>query len=149
MPEVTLMPRTTVFGYYDHNVVGAVERVADHLAAPPPHTPRQRYWTIARRKMVLATGAHERLIAFPDNDRPGVMLAGAAQTYAARYGVLPGRRALLFANNDLAYDSLFALQDSGMAVAGVVDPRAESAGDARRARARHRRVGWQRGQRHR
>ncbi|MCC6720244.1 MAG: sarcosine oxidase subunit alpha family protein [Acetobacteraceae bacterium] len=135
MPDVTILPRTTVFGYYDHNVVGAVERVADHLAQPPPHTPRQRYWTIRARSIVLATGAHERLIAFPDNDRPGIMLAGAAETYASRFGVRAGSRALLFANNDAAYASLFALQDAGIAVAGVVDPRTESAG-AEAARAR-------------
>ena len=136
MPEVTLLPRTTVFGYYDHNVVGAVERVADHLATPAPHMPRQRYWTIRAETIVLATGALERLIAFPDNDRPGIMLAGAAATYASRFGVRAGRRALLFANNDAAYASLFALQDAGMAIAGIVDPRASSAG-AELARARN------------
>lgn len=135
MPEVTVMPRTNVFGCYDHNTVGAIERVADHLPGLPPHTPRQRYWTIRAQSIVLATGAHERLIAFPGNDRPGVMLAGAAQTYVMRFGVLPGRRALLFANNDAAYDSLFALQDAGATIAGAVDPRAESAGIAA-ARAR-------------
>ena len=135
MANVTLLPRTTVFGYYDHNVVGAIERVADHLIEPPAHTPRQRYWTIRAKQIVLATGAHERLIAFPDNDRPGVMLAGSAATYATRYGVLPGGRALLFANNDAAYDSIFALQDSGMSIAGAVDPRADSAAQqAARAR---------------
>ena len=136
MPEVTLLPRTTVFGYYDHNVVGAVERVADHLATPAPHMPRQRYWTIRAETIVLATGAQERLIAFPDNDRPGIMLAGAAETYANRFGVLAGSRALLFANNDAAYSSFFALQDAGMAIAGIVDPRAASAG-AELARARN------------
>ncbi|HEY3846843.1 MAG TPA: sarcosine oxidase subunit alpha family protein [Acetobacteraceae bacterium] len=130
MPEVTLLPRTTVFGYYDHNVLGAVERVADHLPEPPPHTPRQRYWTIRARSVVLATGAYERFIAFPGNDRPGVMLAGAAQTYATRFGARPGGRALLFANNDAAYDSLFALQDAELEIAGAVDARADSAGAA-------------------
>ena len=127
MPNATLMPRTSVFGYYDHNVLGAVERVADHFPVPPAHTPRQRYWTIRARTVVLATGAHERLIAFPGNDRPGVMLAGAAQTYVGRFGVRPGERALLFANNDAAYDALFALQDAGLSIAGAVDPRADSA----------------------
>jgi methylglutamate dehydrogenase subunit C len=135
MPEVTILPRTTVFGYYDHNVLGAVERVADHFAEPPAHTPRQRYWTIRAGSVVLATGAHERFIAFPGNDRPGVMLAGAAQIYVARFGVKPGSRALLFANNDAAYDSLFALQDAGIAIAGAVDPRPDSpAAQAARAR---------------
>ncbi len=130
MPEVTLLPRTTAFGYYDHNMLGAVERVADHLREPPPHTPRQRYWNIRARSVVLATGAHERFIAFPGNDRPGVMLAGAAQTYATRFGVRAGRRALLFANNDAAYDSLFALQEAEVEIAGVVDARRDSAGAA-------------------
>ena len=135
MPEVTLLPRTTVFGYYDHNVLGAVERVADHLPEPPPHTPRQRAWTIRARSVVLATGAHERIIAFPGNDRPGVMLAGSARIYATRYGVRPGSRALLFANNDAAYDDLFAIQSVGVEIVGAVDPRNESAGIAA-ARAR-------------
>ena len=135
MPEVTLLPRTTVFGYYDANVLGAVERLADHLAEPPPHTPRQRYWTIRAGRVVLATGAHERLIAFPGNDRPGVMLAGAALAYLRRFGVRPGRRAVLFANNDAAYEAVFALQAAGLAVPGVVDARPDSAGIAA-ARAR-------------
>lgn len=127
MANVTVMPRTNVFGYYDHNVLGAIERVADHFPVPPPHTPRHRYWTIRAQTVVLATGAYERFIAFPENDRPGVMLAGAAQTYVNRFGVLPGERALLFANHDAAYPSFFALQDAGMGIAGVVDPRADSA----------------------
>ncbi len=135
MPEVTLLSRTTVFGYYDCNVLGAVQRVADHVPEPPPYTPRQRAWTIRARSVVLATGAHERFIAFPDNDRPGVMLTGAAQTYATRFGTRAGRRALLFANNDAAYDGLFSLQDAEMEIAGVVDARPDSAGAAA-ARAR-------------
>ena len=88
LPEVRLLPRTTVFGYYDHNVLGAVERVSDHMPVPPPHTVRQRYWVIRARQVVLATGAIERLIAFPDNDRPGVMLASAAQAYVQRLVVV-------------------------------------------------------------
>ena len=135
LPEVTVLPRTTVFGCYDHNTVGAIERVADHLAAPPSFAPRQRFWTIRAKAIVLAVGATERVIAFPGNDRPGVMLAGAAQSYAARFGVLAGRRALLFANNDAAYEALFALQEAGVDIAGAVDPRRESAAlDDARAR---------------
>ncbi len=135
MANVTLLARTNVFGAYDANVVGALERVADHVAEPGAFVPRQRYWTIRAGRVVHATGAYERFIAFPDNDRPGVMLAGAAATYVARYGVHPGRRALLFANNDAAYQSLFTMQDAGVTVAGVVDPRADSAAQAA-ARAR-------------
>ncbi len=135
MPNVTLLPRTNVFGAYDANVVGALERVTDHMLASPAHTPRQRYWTIRAGKIIHATGAHERFIAFPDNDRPGVMLAGSAAVYVRRFGVKAGRRAMLFANNDAAYEDFFTLQDAGIGIAGIVDPRADSAG-AEAARAR-------------
>ncbi len=124
--DVTVMPRTSVFGYYDGNTLGAIERLADHLPEPPAGTPRQRYWTIRAGRVVLATGAQERLIAFPGNDRPGVMLAGAAATYASRFAVAPGSRAMLFASNDAAYASLFTLQDAGLQIAAAVDPRADS-----------------------
>jgi sarcosine oxidase subunit alpha len=127
MPDVTVMPRSTVFGFYDQGVLGAVERLADHLAAPPPHTPRQRFWTIRATEVVLATGAHERLIAFPGNDRPGVMLAGAARTYARRYGVRAGETAALFATHDGAYDAAFAMAEAGARIAVIIDPRADSA----------------------
>lgn len=127
MPEVTVMPRTMAFGFYDQKVVGAVERVADHLPEPPPHAPRQRCWTIRAKEVVLATGGHERLIAFPDNDRPGVMLAGAARSYARRYGVRAGETAVLFATHDAAYDAAFALAEAGTRIAGIIDPRGDSA----------------------
>ncbi len=133
MPEVTVMQRSMAFGFYDQKVLGAVERVADHLPEPPSHTPRQRYWTIRAKEVVLATGAHERLIAFPGNDRPGVMLAGAARTYARRHGVRAGETAVLFATHDAAYDVAFALAEAGARIAAIIDPRADSAA-AQRAR---------------
>ena len=80
MPEVTILTRTTVFGAYDHGTFAAIERVADHLAEPPPFVPRQRLWRVIARSSVLATGAIERPLVFGDNDRPGVMLAGAVRT---------------------------------------------------------------------
>ena len=127
MPDVTILPRTMAFGFYDQKVLGAVERVADHLPVPPPHTPRQRYWTIRAKEVVLATGGHERLIAFPGNDRPGVMLAGAARSYARRYGVRAGEAAALFATHDAAYDAAFALAEAGTPIAAIIDPRSDSA----------------------
>ncbi len=126
MPDVTVMPRCTVFGFYDQGVLGAVERLADHLPEPPPHTPRQRNWTIRATEVVLATGAHERLIAFPGNDRPGVMLAGAARSYARRHGVRAGETAALFATHDGAYDAAFAMAEAGARIAAIIDPRKDS-----------------------
>ncbi len=130
LPEVRLLARATVFGYYDHNYLGAVERVTDHLGpvAAPEGLPRQRLWKIRARQVVLAAGAHERPLVFADNDRPGVMLAGAARTYVNRYGVVPGGRAVVFTNNDSAYEAALDLAAAGATVAAVVDARPEPRG---------------------
>ncbi|MFD5758667.1 sarcosine oxidase subunit delta family protein, partial [Streptomyces sp. NPDC127044] len=103
-PEVRVLRRTTVFGYYDDNHLLAVERRTSHLGADAPeHVSRERVWRIRARRVVLATGAHERSLAFADNDRPGVMLAASARTYVNRHGVLPGRHAVVLTTNDSAY----------------------------------------------
>src|SRR5690606_11302996 len=72
------------------NIFGAVERVNDHVAAPPVHEPRQRYWRIIAKRAILATGAEERPITFGGNDVPGVMTAAAMRTFANHYGVSIG-----------------------------------------------------------
>ena len=93
MPEVTLLPRATVFGYYDHNFLTLVERLTDHLPATDAIGPRERLWRLRAKQVVIATGAIERPLVFGNNDRPGVMLASAVSSYVNRYGVAPGRRA--------------------------------------------------------
>ena len=123
LPDVTLMPRASVFGVYDHGTYGAVERVADHLPVPPAHTPRQRAWRIVARRAVLAAGAIERPIVFPGNDVPGVMLAGAVRAYLRRFAVLPGREAVVYASSDDAWRSVAALAGAGARVAAVVEAR--------------------------
>jgi sarcosine oxidase subunit alpha len=122
--EVRVLTRTTAFGYYDDNYVVAVERRTNHLGAlAPVHLSRERIWRIRARHVVLATGAHERSLAFADNDRPGTMLAGAARTYLVRYGVLPGRRAVILTTNDSAYAAALDLVDAGVEIAAIADVR--------------------------
>jgi sarcosine oxidase subunit alpha len=129
LPEVRRLPRTTVFGYYDHNYLAALERVTDHLGpAADPRLPRHRLWTIRAREAVLATGGIERPLVFADNDRPGVMLAAAVRTYVNRFAVAPGRRAVVVTNNDDAYRTALDLHAAGLAVGAVVDVRAEAGG---------------------
>ena len=129
MGEVRLLPRSTAFGYYDHNFVAVLERVTDHLGPTAGYAPRQRIWRIRAKQVVLATGAIERPLVFRNNDRPGVMLASAVSTYVHRYGVAPGRRAVVFANNDNAYVTALDLFDAGVDVEAVVDLRPETRGE--------------------
>ncbi|HEY2670784.1 MAG TPA: 2Fe-2S iron-sulfur cluster-binding protein [Rugosimonospora sp.] len=122
--DVRVLTRTTAFGYYDDNYLVAVERRTDHLgAAAPGNVARERIWRIRAGRVVLATGAHERPIAFAGNDLPGVMLAGAAGAYLHRYGVLAGRRAVVFTTNDSAYRVAGELAAAGVEIAALVDPR--------------------------
>jgi glycine cleavage system aminomethyltransferase T/NADPH-dependent 2,4-dienoyl-CoA reductase/sulfur reductase-like enzyme len=123
LPEVCLLPRTTVFGAYDSGVHGALERVSDHLPAPLPGQPRQRLWRIVAKHTLLACGSIERPLVFGNNDRPGVMLAGAVRTYLNRYGVLPGERAVVFADNDSGETTAADLRAAGVEVAAVLDAR--------------------------
>ena len=125
MGNVTLLPRTTAFGYFQQNMVGLIERLTEHLANPPMAMPRERMWQVRAGRVVLAQGAVERHMVFPGNDRPGVMLAGAARTYLNRYGVAVGSRVVLYTAADAAYATAFDLYDAGVEVAAIVDERAE------------------------
>ena len=130
MPNVTLLPRTTIMGWFDGNIFGAVERVSDHLRVPDPYEPRQRYWKIHARRAVLAAGAEERPVAFGGNDMPGVMTATAMRTYANRYAAAAGRSVVVFGGNDSIYRTARDLKSHGIHVEAIVDSRKESKADA-------------------
>ncbi|MFC5068930.1 sarcosine oxidase subunit alpha family protein [Flaviflagellibacter deserti] len=139
LPNVTLLPSTTVFGVYDGGTYGAIEKVSDHLETPGPGQPRQRLWKIVAKRSVLAAGAIERPIVFGGNDTPGVMLASAVRTYVNRYAANPGKRAVVFTSSDDGWRTIADLAAAGIEIAAVVDPRlqvAPSLGDiAKRAHA--------------
>ena len=123
LPNVRLMPRTTVIGAFDHGIYGAVERVSDHMHTPDAGKPRQILWRIYTRHTVLAAGAIERPIAFENNDRPGIMLASALRTYANRFAVAADRRVAVFTNNDDGHRTAADLHAKGIKIAAVVDVR--------------------------
>ena len=113
---VQVVPRATALGIYDHGYVLVAER-------RPEHRTEGRLWHIRADRIVLATGALERPIPFPGNDRPGVMLASAAAAYVERFGVLPARSFALATTNDSGYASASVLQAAGAELVKVVDLR--------------------------
>lgn len=118
-PPVRIMRRTLVAGYYDHNVLTAIDRSDAERAAGSV----ERFWVIRARQVVLAAGAIEQPLVFANNDRPGILLAGAVRTYLNRYGVATGRNVVVATNNDDAYRTAFDLHDAGVRVAAIVDAR--------------------------
>ncbi len=124
--NVRVMPRTTVTGAYDDGTYGALERVALHLP-PEEGAPPTCFWRIVAKRAILAAGALERPIAFPMNDRPGIMSAAAVRTYLNRYGVSPGAKVAVFGNNDDAHRTAADLSDAGVKVAALIDTREDAA----------------------
>jgi sarcosine oxidase, subunit alpha len=117
-PETRLLTRTTAFGYYDQNYLCLLERRTGSV--------RERLWHVRAKQVVLATGAHERPIVFPSNDRPGVMLSGAVRSYLNRYAAAPGRRAVVVANNDSGMAVVDDLTAAGIGVAAAIDVRRDA-----------------------
>src|SRR5205823_10523078 len=112
-PDVRLLTRATAFGHYDQNLVLVAQRLPNG----------GRLWQVRAKRVVLATGAHERPLIFANNDRPGIMLAGAARTYVNRYGVVPGKRAVIFTNNDSTDVVAADLRRAGITIEAIVDVR--------------------------
>jgi sarcosine oxidase subunit alpha len=127
-PRVTLLARTTAFGYFPHNLIGLAQRLSDHLANPLKGAARERLWQVRARTVVLATGAIERPLVFPGNDRPGILLAGAAHTYLNRYGVRVGARAVIVTSGDDAYQGALDLTGAGVEIAAIADLRGHATG---------------------
>jgi sarcosine oxidase, subunit alpha len=109
-PSICVLPATVAAAYYaDHWVA---------LSAP------DRMTKMRAKAVVFATGVIEQPAVFRNNDLPGVMLASGAQRLAARYGVAPGRRAVMVAANLEAYATCLELRARGVAVAAIVEWRA-------------------------
>jgi sarcosine oxidase, subunit alpha len=132
-PDVELLSYATALGVYDDG----------HVVIHQRPRPVERVWHVRAKNVVLATGAHERPIAFADNDRPGVMLASSARTFLQRFGVLPGERAVVFTTNHTGHDAAFALREAGVDIAAIVDTGpGGSASDAARGARIDVRNGW-------
>ena len=120
LPNVRRMTRTTVTGAYDQGTYGALERIAGALVDAKP---LECFWRIVTKRAVLCAGALERPIAFPNNDRPGIMMASAVRAYVNRWGVAPGKSVAVFGNNDDAHRTAHDLAAAGIKVAAVIDSR--------------------------
>ncbi|RUM98437.1 sarcosine oxidase subunit alpha [Pseudaminobacter arsenicus] len=123
LKNVTVLTRTTAMGYYHENFLGLCQRLTDHLDTLPEGAPRERMWRVRAKQVVLAQGSIEKPLVFDGNDRPGVMLAGAARTYLNRYGVKVGNRAVVVTSHDSAWLAAIDLAEVGVKVAAIVDIR--------------------------
>ena len=114
MSNVIVKNRSQVFGYYDHNMLVMSERISDHLPKTQKYLPKQRLWYIRAKEVLISSGSIERPLVFGNNDTPGVMLSSAAKEYIKVYGVLVGKKPLIFTNNDSGYETAIEFKKNGV-----------------------------------
>jgi sarcosine oxidase subunit alpha len=119
LSNVLRLQESIAWAYREQNLVVVTER------QPAAELLLQRTWRIRARQVILACGAIERTLVFANNDRPGVMLASAVQAYVNRYAVLPGKRAVIFTNNDSAYPVAVDMIAAGIEIASIIDSRTD------------------------
>ena len=117
MSNVTHLQDSTAWAYREHNLVVVNERNVENVSII------ERSWRIRAKKVIIATGAIERSLVFPNNDRPGVMLASAVQTFVSRYAVKPGENLVIFTNNDSVYGYIKDFKRAGINILAIVDSR--------------------------
>lgn len=125
-PNVRLLTRTTAFGMYAQGAMALAQRLTDHLSPRAAHGSRERLWQVRAARIVIAAGAQEQPLVFPGNDRPGVMLAGAARVYLNQFGVLVGRRPVIVTADDSAYTLARELTVAGARPSAVIDLRPDA-----------------------
>ena len=119
LANIQVLLQTTALAYYDHDLV----TLAETVPGGGPHLPRERLWLVRAGRVVLATGAIEQPLIFSNNDRPGIMLAGAALKFLQRHSIAPGREVVVATNNDSAYLAARELHHAGVDIVAVADSR--------------------------
>jgi len=104
---ITTWQKATVLGIYPDGVV-----TISHEGA---------FCTVKPQKIIIATGACEKTMAFPNNDLPGIYGAGAVQTLMNVHGVLPGKRLLMVGAGNIGVIVAYQLLQSGVEVVGIVE----------------------------
>lgn len=105
-PAIEVYQGFTAFGWYQGAVCAADQ---------------QRAILFHPRKVIVATGAAEKMLMFKNNDLPGVFGAGAAQTLMNVYGIKPGNRVLMVGAGNVGLIVSYQLMQAGIEVAAVIE----------------------------
>jgi sarcosine oxidase subunit alpha len=128
--NIKILNRTSVAAYHNYNYLIMMQNLTDHLNENDKKNKiRQRLWKVRAKKVILATGSIERTMVFDCNDRPGIMLSSAVRKYLNHYAVKCGNNAVIFTNNDDAYETALSLYNKGVKIKAIIDIREESKGD--------------------
>jgi sarcosine oxidase subunit alpha len=104
---IEAMTETTVVGLYKDKVMSLFYK--------------DKYIKVQTKAVIIATGASEKVIAFPNNDLPGIYGAGAVQTLMNVNGVLPGRDVVMVGSGNIGLIVSYQLMQAGVNVKCVIE----------------------------
>ena len=107
--HVETMLQATALGFYEGNLVAVAQQ--------------NRLIKLRAKRVIVATGSQEAPLVFQNNDLPGIFLGTAVQRLMHLYGIRPGNRALVVANNDHGYAVAKDLANAGVQVVDLADAR--------------------------
>ena len=105
--KIEVMTDATVLGLYEDGIVTVLYE-NQHLKFRP-------------RKIIVATGASEKFLAFPGNDLPGIYGAGAVQTLMNVSGVKPAEKVVMVGAGNIGLIVSYQLLQAGVEVVCVVE----------------------------
>lgn len=106
-PGIRFLGSTEALGYYQDGVL---------LLETPDGIEHLR-----SQRLLIATGALEKMLLFPGNDLPGVYGAGAVQTLMNVYGIRPGQSVLMVGSGNIGLIVSYQLAQAGVKVACLVE----------------------------
>jgi sarcosine oxidase subunit alpha len=105
--KINVLLDSTAMGYYPDGILGVNQL--------------EKFIKIKPEKLIVATGASEKTIAFPNNDLPGVYGAGAVQTLMNVSGVRPGNKVLMVGAGNIGLIVSYQLMQAGIDVEAIVE----------------------------
>lgn len=105
--QVEILTKATALGFYEDGVLTFLQD--------------KTYRKIKPDRLIVATGASEKFLAFPNNDLPGIYGAGAVQTLMNEYGVKPGANVLMVGAGNIGLIVSYQLMQAGVNVKAIID----------------------------
>lgn len=105
--QLEVLLNATVVGFYQDDVLTIYQ---DHT-----------YLKYKARAVIVATGASEKVLAFENNDLPGIYGAGAVQTLMNLNGVIPGKEVVMVGSGNIGLIVSYQLLQAGVKVKAVLE----------------------------
>lgn len=105
--SLEILKEATVVGLYKENVITVYQH--------------NKYLKIQAEGIIIATGASEKVLAFENNDLPGIYGAGAIQTLMNLYGVLPGKEVVMVGSGNIGLIVSYQMIQAGVKVKALLE----------------------------